>query len=361
MKPLAPLALLAAVACTEATPLDPPAWSASRSLTSSAAGVRVMNQNLYVGGDVDLVIAALSTTDPTDDLPALQTAIGQLEATDFPARAAALAELLARHRPQVVALQEVSTITLQLPPFGIDLHLPFLPVLQGALAARGLPYQVAAANPNFAVTVIPGIALADQDVLLYDPTQVTLGASSNADFSAFLPPEFYGGLDIRYGWASFIGEIGGKSFRFVGAHPVAGRHPAIVNVREAQAQELVTLFGGEAIPVVILGDLNEYEGWPLHEALTDGGFLDAWREMRPGVAGATCCHAPDLSDPRAAFDERIDYAFVKGFGPPGHLQGRIHIVGAQPGDRVNGPAHPIWVSDHAGLLATLLLPPGRVK
>lgn len=359
MKPFAPLALLAALACTEATPLDPPAWGASRARTSSAAGVRVMTQNLYVGGDVDLVIAALSTPDPADDLPALQTAIGQLEATDFPTRAAAFVEQLARYRPHVVALQEVSTITLQLPPFGIDVHLPFLPVLQAALAARGLPYQVASANPNFAVTVVPGIALADEDVLLYDPTQVELGASSNADFTAFLPPAFYGGLDVRYGWASFVGEVGGRSFRFVGAHPDAGRHPAIVAVREAQAQELVTLFGSEGIPVVILGDLNEYEGWPLHEALTDGGFLDAWREMRPGVAGATCCHEPDLSDPRAALDERIDYAFVKGFGPPGHLQGQIQVVGARPGDRVGGPVHPIWVSDHAGLLTTLLLPPGR--
>lgn len=361
MKPLAPLALLAALACAEGAPLDPPAWSATRSLSSSAARVRVMTQNLYVGGDVDLVIAALSSPDPSDDLPALQTVIGQLEATDFPARAAALAELLASHRPQVVALQEVSTITLQLPPFNVDVYLPFLPILQAAMAAQGLPYQVAAANPNFDVTVIPGIALADQDVLLYDPTQVALGASTNADFTTFLPPELYGGLDVRYGWASFVGEIGGRSYRFVGAHPVSGRHPAIVNVREAQAQELVTLFGGEAIPVVILGDLNEYEGWPLHEALTDGGFLDAWRAMRPGAAGQTCCHAHDLSDPLAAFDERIDYIFVKGFGSPGHLQGQIHIVGAQPGDRVNGPEHPIWVSDHAGLLATLLLPPGRVN
>ena len=361
MKPLAPLALLAALACAEGAPLDPPAWSASRSLTSSAARVRVMTQNLYVGGDVDLVIAALATPDPADDLPALQTVIGQLEATDFPARAAALADLLARYRPHVVALQEVSTITLQLPPFGIDVYLPFLPVLEAALAARGLPYQVAAANPNFDVTVIPGIALADQDVLLYDPTQVTLGASTNADFTAFLPSVFYGGLDVRYGWASFVGEIGGRSYRFVGAHPVSGRHPMIVDVREAQALELVALFGGESRPVVILGDLNEYEGWPLHQALTDGGFLDAWREMRPGVVGNTCCHASDLSDAAGGFDQRIDYVFVKGFSLSGRLQGQIDIVGAQPGNRVSGPVHPIWVSDHAGLIATLLLPPGRAE
>lgn len=357
MKALAPVVLLAALACSEGAPLDPLAWSASRS--SAASRVRVMTQNLYVGGDVDLVIAALSTPDPADDLPALQTVIGQLAATDFPARAAALAELLARHRPQVVALQEVSTITLRLPPFGIDVYLPFLPVLMAALAAQGLPYQVAAANPNFDVTVIPGIALADQDVLLYDPTQVTSGGSSNADFTTFLPPAFYGGLEVRYGWASLVGEIGGRSYRFVGAHPVSGRHPVIVHVREAQAQELVTLFGSDARPVVILGDLNEYEGWPLHQALTDGGFLDVWREMRPAVAGKTCCHEYDLSDPLPGFEERIDYVFAKGFATSGRLQGQIHVVGAQPGDRVVGPAHPIWVSDHAGLLATLLAPPGQ--
>jgi hypothetical protein len=359
MKPLAPLLLVTALACAEATPIDPLAERAARSLPGPVSRVRVMTQNLYVGGDVDLVIAALSTPDPSDDLPALQTAIGQFQATDFPSRAAALAEFLGRYRPHAVALQEVSTITLQLPPFGIDIYLPFLPVLQATLAARGLPYQVASANDNFNVTVIPGIALADQDVLLYDPTQVDLISSANADFTISLPPVFYGGLDVHYGWTSFVGEIGGRAYRFVGTHPDAGRHPMVVETRAAQAQELVTLFGDEPTPVILMGDLNDYEWTPLHQVLTDGGFLDAWREMHPGVAGNTCCHETDLSNASTNFDERIDYVFVKGFAPSGHLQGQIGIVGSQPGNRFDGPAHPIWVSDHAGLLATLLSPPGR--
>ena len=85
-----------------------------------------------------------------------------------------------------------------------------------------------------------------------------------------------------------------------------------------------------------------------------------WREMRPGVTGNTCCHARDLSDPRSTFEERIDYVFAKGFGAPDRLQGQVRIIGAGPGDRVPGPEHPIWISDHAGLLATLLTPPGRL-
>ncbi len=318
-----------------------------------------MTQNLYVGGNVDLVIAALATPDEADDLAALQTVIGQFQATDFPTRAGALADLLARYRPHAVALQEISTVTIQLPPFGLDIHLPFLPVLQATLAARGLPYQVAAANPNFDVTVIPGISLADQDVLLYDPTQVTLLSSTNADYAAHLPSAYYGGLDVRYGWASFVGEVGGRPYRFVGTHPDAGHLQPMVDVREAQAEELGALFGDAPEPVILMGDLNDPEGSPLHDVLTAGGFVDAWRAMHPGAAGRTCCHEPDLSEPVPAFDQRIDYVFVKGLGSGGRLQGQVAIVGDQPGDRVAGPYYPIWLADHAGLVATFLAPAGR--
>jgi len=57
---------------------------------------------------------------------------------------------------------------------------------------------------------------------------------------------------------------------------------------------------------------------------------------------------------------RIDYVFVRGIaGPQGRLLGDITTVGDRPGDRVPGPSYRIWPSDHAGVVASLLLPPAQ--
>src|SRR5437867_12385677 len=147
-----------AVACDR----DPasPERTPSLNITSPPAPARnitVMTQNLYVGADVDLVIRALGTPDPGDDFPALLFAIETLGKTDFPARAAAIADEIARTRPHAVGLQEVSVIDINLSLFGGPVvHLPFLEIVQAELAARGLHYSVAAQVQNVAAEPLPG-------------------------------------------------------------------------------------------------------------------------------------------------------------------------------------------------------------
>ncbi len=72
----------------------------------------VMTRNVFVGADVDRVIAAQSP----DEIPILvaQT-YAELFATDFNERAKALAREIAQKNPQLVGLQEISTIRLQSP------------------------------------------------------------------------------------------------------------------------------------------------------------------------------------------------------------------------------------------------------
>jgi len=82
------------VACT-----DVPTSITSRVSQTPTRRVGVMTQNLYVGTDVDAVLAALMTSDPGDDVPALFAAIETLEKTDFPTRAGAIADEIARERP----------------------------------------------------------------------------------------------------------------------------------------------------------------------------------------------------------------------------------------------------------------------
>ncbi|HET9515639.1 MAG TPA: hypothetical protein VFO95_17025, partial [Gemmatimonadales bacterium] len=151
-------------------PTDPAAILKPES-ARPAVQIGIMSQNLYVGTDVDAVQAALVSPDPTDDFPTLINAIQMLNATDFSRRAEALVEEIARTRPLVVGLQEMSRLEVDLTPLGLQLQVlvDFEPILYAALAARGLDYVEAAEVTNIDMEVLPGpgiISLRDKDVIL---------------------------------------------------------------------------------------------------------------------------------------------------------------------------------------------------
>ncbi|HWB41356.1 MAG TPA: endonuclease/exonuclease/phosphatase family protein [Gemmatimonadales bacterium] len=355
---LAASLLLAASACSDMTSPDPAATGiGDGSAEFGARRLVLMTQNLYVGADVDAVLLALVTPDPADDLPALLGAIQTLQRTDFPTRAAALAAEIERRRPHAVGLQEVSTIEIVLPPL-LNFQIDFLPILQQALADRGLDYQVAAQVKNIDASPVAGVRQVDYDVLLVDADRVTVNASSGQNFQNNFGPLAPGVTLIR-GWVAANVTIAGKAYTLVSTHPepdLGGN--SLAQLRAAQVAEIVTALG-TATPTVVMGDLNDVPGSLMHQVLTNAGFTDVWAALRPGLVGFTCCHAADLSDRFPQFDERIDYLFARGFGHGNKaVLGWVNRFGFLPPDRVNGPFGKIWVSDHAGLVATLLRPSG---
>src|SRR3954453_14476295 len=99
-------AVLLAVGCSD-SPTEPGSQTLSADELEGGAGkVAVVTRNLYVGTDVDAVIAALAGGG--DPQPALIQAIETLGKTNFPARAAAIADEIAKTRPHAIGLQEVS-------------------------------------------------------------------------------------------------------------------------------------------------------------------------------------------------------------------------------------------------------------
>lgn len=362
--PIAVLAMLSG-ACKD-LPFEVPAgsqnWLTEQLVASSGTpGITVMTQNLYVGADVDLVIRALGTPDPGDDFPALVFAIQTVGKTDFPARAQAIADEIARVRPHAVGLQEVSQINIDLRPLGVPLVVDqdFLALLQAALAGRGLHYQVAATSDNINVTLVSGLVrLRDHDALLIDADQVTVNEAGGQDFAVNLGQVADGVVLIR-GWVFARTTIAGQSYTFASAHTeanLAGAPPGVLEqIRAAQVGEMVAAIGSSD-RVVLMGDLNDTPGSPMYGVLTSTGFTDTWAAMRPGAGaeGLTCCHVADLSDQVANFDQRIDYVWTRGFARDnGTIQGSIDRFGNVPADRLTGPAYPIWPSDHAGLVAAL--------
>jgi hypothetical protein len=359
---MASLALtLAAVGCTPdriptdlATPNNESGsefslWRAPRN------GLRVMFQNMYVGANVDAIIGALASPDPNDDLATLAAQIGVLQETDFPTRAAKIADEIAKHRPHVVGLAEVSTIDVDLTGLGVSVvyHMDFLTVLKQALARRHLRYRVAGQVRNFEAAPLPGISLIDQDVVLVDADRVkarpdVIARTFRTNLGSVVP-----GVSLARGFVSVPVWVDGEQYRVTSTHlesDLGGNNLGLL--RAAQVQELVGAIG-DARHAVIMGDLNDFAGTPMYQVLLGAGYSDAWASLRSGQDGFTCCHADNLTNARVP-DQRIDYVFARGFDRHDDtIDGFIRRIGLLPGDMVPGPIHPIWASDHAGLVAWL--------
>ncbi len=353
--------LLFSAACFDA-PTEPRVSLDTPSLseTGGAGQVTVMTQNLYVGADVDAVIAALMTPDPNDDVPALFAAIETLAKTDFPTRAGAIADEIARKRPHVVGFQEVSEIHINLAAIGgpvVDLE--FLPIIEAQLAARGLHYTVAATIKNIDATPAPGIELVDYDAMLVNTDRASLYYAYGQNFTYNLG-QIAPGVELKRGFIWAGATIGGKRCHFVSAHlePDLGEYD-LRELRAAQAAEIAGLLT-DSTPAFVMGDLNDRPGSLMYQVLQQAGFHDVWQELRPEQDGYTAGEGysaerpADLSNDQSAFTQRIDYVWARGMGHPvAGLQGWITLFGALPSDRVEGPYGLIWPSDHAGLVAEL--------
>lgn len=343
------IGVVAAIAACTDHPTSPEEGPDLDRFGRGSDAVTIMSRNLYVGLDADAVIAALANGDPADDVPALMEAIDVLQRTDFPKRAAAIAAEIDKARPHAVGLQEVSEIDIDLSALGLPvvIDIDFLPILQEALRGRGLEYVVAGAVKNIEAAPVPGISLVDYDVLLVDATRVTVNGAEGHNFAAnigVVAP----GVELKRGWVQADVTIGDSEYHLVTTHLESGAGDPFSGLRALQVSELIAQLPTDH-PVILMGDLNDSEGSPMYQALTASGFVDLWVSYRPGTAGFTCCHASDLSNDRAEFDQRIDYIFTLGVDA-GRLQGLMQRTGYRPAERLLGPAHSIWPSDHAGLV-----------
>lgn len=357
----------AATACADGDPVAPDsdlrALGAAPSPTAGATRLSFMSRNLYIGADLNPVVAALASPSQTDDIPALINTITTIQNTGWPQRVVAIADEIERDRPQVIGLQEVWTLNINLVPLGLNLVVDqdFLTMLQAELAGRGLHYTVAAtvsgvtANPN------PFINVFDRDVLLVDPARVGVDPASivsqtfAANIGTVAP-----GVIVRRGWVSIRARVDGVPMTIANTHLEAETSPQLSALRALQVGQIMASLA-DADPVVMLGDFNDLPGSPMHNTVTGAGFTDVWSAMRPGVEGLTCCHDKVLTNENSegSFTMRIDYIFVRGLahGNGEHL-GSARLTGASPSERLVGSTA-LWASDHAGVVADLLLPGHR--
>src|SRR4051794_14566753 len=180
--------------------------------------ITVMTQNLYVGTPLNDAFGA--STWP-ELVAAGSHAWANLLASDFPTRAAALADEMAGARPDVVGLQEVtlwrdqtpSDVMTQPTPNATHVAFDFLAILRGELSARGVPYTPLATSTNADVEfprMDPGDAdlvdlrLTDRDVLMVRADLARrFGTPRDGHYTAqFSEPFPTGPVTSTRGWTS---------------------------------------------------------------------------------------------------------------------------------------------------------------
>jgi hypothetical protein len=320
--------------------------------------VTVMSRNLYLGASLGPLISA---TDLPTTLAAVRAVWAQVQATNYPLRAKALADEIVEEGPLLVGLQEVTTYRrgpFNDPAPAEEVVLDFLQILLDELAARGVPYRVIESVENFNgelphVGGTPAstfdLRLTDRDVIIARGDARTselqvLGTDSGIFDAALTLP--IGGVPtpIVRGWVSADVKHRGQTFRFVNTHPEA--FSPVIN-----AAQIAELLGGPlatTLPTVLVGDLNATPTSASMAPIFAAGFADTALTAATRDAGPTCCFNDTVTG--GTLTSRIDYVLYRGrFEAVAQRR-----VGGLLGDRIEGSCPP----DHAGVVADLVLPPG---
>lgn len=328
--------------------------------------VRVMTRNIYIGADVDVV---LSAQDPTQ-IPVLAAqAFQELISTNFPERAIALAKEIAITKPDLIGLQEVNIIRLQSPGDAVyggttpaeTVLMDYLEIFMATLEAMGLDYKVAGViqNVDVEIPMITGVnpntfddvRVTDHDVVLVrGDVEVSNVQTENFKINLMIPSL---NTEIKRGYVALDVMLNGHSYHFVNTH----LEPFLLDVKIAQAQELLASVANETLPVIMVGDFNTPA--PLGEVyqyILSEGFLDVWtlNASEDNPEGFTYGHDSDLRNMEANFWERIDQIYIKdnSIYPTSPLLDPVLAI-VIGDEEFNRTPSGLWPSDHGGVVARL--------
>ncbi len=299
----------ALAACGNETPAPAPT-------PDGPAAFKVMTQNLYLGGDLDLITA------PGADVPqAVDEIWASVQATDFNRRAKVLVDGIQAEDPDLVGLQEVSLWRTQIP--GDHLPIPdativaydFLDILVRELASRGLAYRVVLANQNGDAELSGASGndyrLTDRDAVLAKTSLPIVSASSGTYAHlgtielSLTPGAAPTSVTVPRGWVMVEFRSGGKTVRYVNTHLEAFS----ADVASRQALDLMAVASPTTQPTIVAGDMNLPPDSPgyAHFVAPETGLSDTWSTLKGADPGLTCCWNPDLKG--GGFDKRIDLEF----------------------------------------------------
>jgi len=381
MKLILVLSLFVLFACNSNEPISTQANQTQESYSSdlhafdqlSKVGidpvVRVMTRNIYIGADVDVVLSAQNPS----DIPILAAqAFQELISTNFPKRAIALAKEIAITKPDLIGLQEVNIIRMQSPGDAVyggttpaeTVLMNYLEIFMATLDAMGLDYKVAGVvqNVDVEMPMITGlnpptfddVRVTDHDVVLVrGDVEVSNVQTENFQTNLIIPSL---GIELKRGFVALDAMVDGTSYRFVNTH----LEPFLLDVKKAQAQELLTSIADETLPVIMVGDFNTQAPiGDVYQYIVSEGFLDVWTRnaLEDNPEGFTYGHDSNLRNVEANFWERIDQIYVKhdnsSYSSPILDPTLVIVVGDEEFNRTPSG---LWPSDHGGVVARLKFP-----
>jgi hypothetical protein len=370
------VAALCVVACSDPHPTGPARASLARGVSfedDDSSDLTALTWNIYIGAEIDRVIQAQT---PDQVIAVATEEWARVQATNFPARAGALARVIAARRPHVVGLEELALYRTTARPFDeLATHVAydFPQLVLDSLRARGLDYTAAAVDRTTDVQVpviagvdaagrpiFAGVRFTDGDALLVR-SDVRYAHPQTGVYAAFQPVTLGGvSLGVYEGWNSVEATVGGRTYQVVVTH-LAGQE--VQDIQLAQIQELLALLGSESRPLILMGDFNSdaygvdpTRVTPTYAMVRAAGYRDSWVEPDSDGLGLTCCQRPDLLNPRPTFDQRIDFVFNRNLPQDAEPEVRA-VVGARLTDRTVAG---LWPSDHAGVVVGFEVPRVRV-
>lgn len=335
--------------------------AAAQAASGHQLQITAMTYNLFQGSELT---EASSANTPGQFLAAVAADYGEVQTTDFPQRAQAIAAEAQSAAPDLIGLQEAALWQTGAPsasyppPPPATVSYDFVKILVAALNARGLHYAPVAVTTDFTVQG-PGlfgnefmsVRLTDR-VAILARTDVPL-AIANVQTGTYahntVVSSLQGPITLTEGWASVDATLGQHTVRFVTTH-LADNSDA---TGSAQAAELVQGPLDTDLPVIMTCDCNAGPGTATYAVLTGDGLKDSWAYAEAGQPGYTCCQDTTLGNallnPDSTLTARIDYIFSRGGGLKAAAD---QIAGADPASRsVPGG---FWPSDHAGLITELV-------
>ena len=369
--------------------------------------IKVLTQNLYIGADVFQIL------DDTQPPPFIAAKIfSDIQKTDFEQRAEVIAGLIAKKRPHLVGLQEVTLVRTECPsnivfppndpsPNATEVFADYLEILLAALEAKGAKYDVVATVENvdaeLPVSNMPEqlidcqASFFDARVTDYDITLKRHDVSAfmllEKNFIANFPvPTPAGTILFKRGFTVVDAEFKGREVRFVNTHLEPDGNPFGNFFQSAQADELVQTLDGLALlpggnkPLIVVGDLNSSPDDFFSDCVLppdpdigvvvpDGcltpygfmslnGYTDLWtvRDDDDWKPGYTCCQAPLLNNEKSQLSRRIDHVWYRAPSIPGSEPDQLDEANAKvlgTRKKKDRTVDGLWSSDHAGVLGIL--------
>jgi endonuclease/exonuclease/phosphatase family metal-dependent hydrolase len=340
---------LATLAIATATAAVVPATTQA---ATAQPDVTVMSRNLYLGADIIKLASATSLDDEMAKAAALHKDVDQ---TNFPVRAKAIAAEIKKQKPDIVGLQEVARFYkgadgVHDSTTNADVVLyDWLKILQTEIKKAGLSYKVVSDQTELDVEV-PSAEGYDLRLKLGNAVLLKSGKGTTVKFKKAVSGTFKSQLSVplkdqtvklQRGYAGMDGVVGGKKFRFIDPHAEAYSDDAA----KGQFEELLkTGAKNKKVTTIMAGDFNSdptqqgANAGP-YNTVIDGGFIDT------GKFAKTCCQDELLDNTSSKLATWIDHIVAR----PKVKVLKSTVFGNKASDRIGD----LWPSDHAGVVAKL--------